>query len=181
MTEMAERPASLRSDSEDIGFQTVVLSPPASPEPPIIVHPYIEADEQLVSRNGTPFRDGGGLWVYAQGSPPSHRVRSPGASSISTLPYGLQNQPEDIRRSDSRKHPLEDPPYRRPRGLGIGDLGGDGPAVEDEAWSACARAVKEFDDKLIESWRTDMDTTLVFVSFAVLSKCLGIGADRTVL
>lgn len=63
-----------------------------------------------------------------------------------------------------RKHPLEDPPYSFFRGPGIGDGGGEGPGGASAAWSACASAVKEYDDKLIESWRMDMDTTLVFVS-----------------
>jgi hypothetical protein len=66
-------------------------------------------------------------------------------------------------------HPLEDAPYMLFRGPGIGHLGGDGPlpSVDNgESWAACARAVREYDEKLIQSWRSDMDTTLVFVSHA---------------
>jgi hypothetical protein len=74
-----------------------------------------------------------------------------------------------------RKHPLEDhpssaDPIAEGRGYGIGRLGGDSPSAKGEdsqAWSTCARVVREYDNQLIQSWRSDMDTTLLFVSIEV--------------
>lgn len=98
-------------------------------------------------------------------------------------PVIWQSSPQHSRPSEngSRKHPLEDHPWKDqsleypPRDMGsrwrrVGHLGGDGFSAkvgdsESKAqWSRCAHVVREYDSQLIRSWKTDMDTTLVFVS-----------------
>ncbi|KAF9025227.1 hypothetical protein BDZ89DRAFT_1040657 [Hymenopellis radicata] len=61
-----------------------------------------------------------------------------------------------------KKHPLEDKPYRYFQSAEIGHLGGPDREENEDAWRACTRAVRYYDEKLIQSWRMDMDTTLVF-------------------
>ncbi|KAH6902818.1 hypothetical protein BKA70DRAFT_1374277 [Coprinopsis sp. MPI-PUGE-AT-0042] len=72
------------------------------------------------------------------------------------------------------KHPLEESPYCFLRAPGIGFMGGDGPEASSEAWLACTRAVREYDDKLIQSWRGEMNTTLVFAALfsAIVAACV---------
>lgn len=33
-----------------------------------------------------------------------------------------------------------------------------------ERWSACSRALKQYDENMIRNWKEDIDTVLVFVS-----------------
>ncbi|KAF9025267.1 hypothetical protein BDZ89DRAFT_1135572 [Hymenopellis radicata] len=63
-----------------------------------------------------------------------------------------------------KKHPLEDKPYRYFQSAEIGHLGGPDREENEDAWRACTRAVRDYDEKLIQSWRMDMDTTLVFAA-----------------
>lgn len=40
------------------------------------------------------------------------------------------------------------------------------PSIWDssEAWAACAKALREYDEDMIQDWKEEIDTLLVFVS-----------------
>ncbi|KAH6912462.1 hypothetical protein BKA70DRAFT_1422024 [Coprinopsis sp. MPI-PUGE-AT-0042] len=107
--------------------------------------------------------------AWAQGGPPPVEVGfdpDPVGFSDGDPMYGEPKEPG--------KHPLEESPYCFLRAPGIGFMGGDGPEASSEAWLACTRAVREYDDKLIQSWRGEMNTTLVFAALfsAIVAACV---------
>ena len=59
--------------------------------------------------------------------------------------------------------------YRVHRRHGSGER--DFPSIWDssEAWAACAKALREYDEAMIQGWKEEIDTLLVFVSVTVAS------------
>lgn len=121
--------------------------------PPSSQAPSIREDNEVVTVIVPHITHGGAPWVHKD----VEIYPEPIHTSAGDPTY------EEPEQSVPEKHPLEDFPYLFSKSPGIGYMGGDGPGASSEAWLACTRAVREYDDKLIQSWRSEMNTTLVFV------------------
>ena len=56
-------------------------------------------------------------------------------------------------------------PHRRRPAAGAGAEERETPSIWDssEAWAACAKALREYDEDMIQDWKEEIDTLLVFV------------------